>query len=129
MPTAECVRRIVHLFPEVEERLTWDSATFRVRDRIFALLGPEEESVTVRARPAEQYALLTSGARTFSPAPYTGRFSWVWVRLASVDPEQLHELLAEAWHQAAPKHVAARYRGPSANNEGVERYDGRAGRA
>lgn len=121
MPTAAYVRQIVHRLPEVEERLTWDSATFRVRGRMFALLNPKEESVTVKAVPAEQRALLASDDQTFAPASYTGRFGWVRVQLASVDPDQLYELLVEAWHRTAPKRVAAGYSGSFARIEEVQR--------
>jgi len=109
MPTAAYVRRIVRLLPEVEERLAWDSATFRVRGRMFALLSPKEETVTAKASLAEQRALQASDGQTFASAPYTGRFGWVRVQLASVDQDQLHELLVEAWHRTAPEYVTAGY--------------------
>ena len=109
MPTAAYVRQTMLRLPGVEERFTWDSATFRVSGRIFALLNPSEESVTVKASPAEQQALLAADDTTFSSAPYTGRFGWVRVQLASVDPDHLSELLVEAWRRSAPKLVTAGY--------------------
>lgn len=121
MPTAAHVRRIVRRLPEVEECLTWDSATFRVRGRMFALLNPKEESVTVKAALTEQRALLASDDQTFAPAPYTGRFGWVRVRLASVDPDLLCDLLVAAWHRTAPKGVTAGYSGSFACDEEVQR--------
>lgn len=120
MPTAMYVRQVVHQLPEVEERLTWDSATFRVRGRVFALLHPKEESVTVKATPAEQRALLASDDQTFAVARYTGRFGWVRVQLASVDPDQLRELLVEAWHRTAPKRITAGYCGSFGSIEEVQ---------
>jgi hypothetical protein len=107
MITSADVRQMIASLPEVEERHTWDSATFRVSGKIFAMLHPSEQRLTVKASPAEQAALLAVDPNTFSPAPYTGRFGWVRFNLASVTTEQLYELLVEAWRQTAPKRLVA----------------------
>jgi hypothetical protein len=109
MPTAASVRQVALWLPEVVECVTWDSVTFRVRGKMFALLHPDEQSVTVKATPGEQQALIAADAGTFAPAPYVGRFGWVRAQLASVDSTQLRELLIEAWRQTAPKRVVATY--------------------
>ena len=105
MPTSADVREIVMALCEVEERLTWESATFRVCGKIFALLHPTEQSVTVKSSKDEQAALLASDANTFAAAPYTGRFGWVRIRLTSIDADLLNELLVDAWRQVAPRRL------------------------
>ncbi|MHB8574844.1 MAG: MmcQ/YjbR family DNA-binding protein [Dehalococcoidia bacterium] len=89
--------------PEAEERETWGEATFRVRDKIFAML--HAETANVKASLEAQQALVASEPATFSIAPYTGRYGWVSIRLASVDPDELRELLEEAWRRTAPKRL------------------------
>ena len=44
---------------------------------------------------------------TFAPSAYVGRYGWVTVDLARVDPDLLQSLLREAWRRTAPKKLAA----------------------
>jgi hypothetical protein len=63
----------------------------------------------LRTSKQEQEALVGSQPETFAVASYTGRFGWVTVRLATVDPEELRELTIDCWRRTAPKRVVAAY--------------------
>lgn len=106
----EDIRRIALAMPEAEEVLTWGSdATFRVNGKMFVVSAPEAEYATIKASPDEQAALVGSDPETFSIAPYTGRFGWVRVALARVQPDELRELIVAAWRSTAPKKLVAGY--------------------
>jgi len=105
--TAADVRRVATSLPEAVELETWGSATFRVRKRIFAILSSHGDQVVIKATPQEQSLLLASDPETFTYADYVGRFGWVGVRLATVEPAVLAALLTDAWRSTAPKRVAA----------------------
>ena len=109
MITSDELRRLALSLPEAEERETWGEATFRVRDKIFVMLSPSGETAGVKTSPDEQQALVHAEPETFAVAPYTGRFGWVTVRLATVDPEHMRELVTGAWRRTAPKRLAATY--------------------
>lgn len=110
MPTDADVRAISLNLPETDERLTWGShPTFRVRDKIFAILSDDGRSATIKATRAEQAALIATDPDTFGVASHVGRYGWISVRLAGINPDHLYELLVEAWHQTAPKRLAAAY--------------------
>ena len=110
MPTAVDLRAISLSLPQTEERLTWGShPTFRVKDKIFAILSKDGLSASVKATLAEQAALIATDPDTFGVASHVGRFGWVTVQLTRVAPDHLHELLAEAWRQTAPKRLVAAY--------------------
>lgn len=109
MVTVADVHQILSALPETEERLTWDSATFRVRNKIFAMIHPSEQKVTIKAGNSEQAALLAINPETYAPAPYTGRFGWVTIQISSVRLDDLHDLIVEAWRQTAPKRLVATY--------------------
>jgi hypothetical protein len=117
MATAADLRRILAPLPAVEERLTWDTSTFRVRGRIFAMIHPSDQKATVKATRSEQAALITTDPLTFAPAPYTGRFGWVTVRLASVDIDDLHDLIVDAWRQTAPKRLVVSLQAQKGSSE------------
>lgn len=109
MPTLGDVRSMSMNLPEVEEILTWGSdVTFRVRSKIFVIGGEGTDRISVKATPAAQAELLDLDPVTFASAPYTGRFGWVTVDLARVDPIMLEGLLRDAWRSVAPAKLRGR---------------------
>lgn len=95
--------------PEVEEHVTWGTdVNFRVRNRIFVIGGEDATAVTIKASIATQADLLDLDPATFSRAAYVGRYGWVRVDLARVDPAMLEGLLREAWRSAAPARLRDR---------------------
>lgn len=91
--------------PEFEELETWGHPTFRVRGRMFGSLDEETPAATFKASREEQAALLEQDPGTFSVPAYVGTHGWVRIRLAGVDPDQLHEIVVEAWRRTAPARV------------------------
>ena len=106
--TFDDVRRIALALPEAEERVTWETdITFRVRDKIFAIGGEGADRVSIKAGLETQAELVEMDPATFARSAYTGRFGWVTVDLARVEPALLESLLREAWRRTAPKRLAA----------------------
>lgn len=89
--------------PAATQQVTWGDDTLRVGGRIFAIGAAGAGQVSVKAGPEEQSALIAADPRTFSVAPYVGRFGWVRIALDRVDPDELRELLTEAWRRTAPR--------------------------
>jgi hypothetical protein len=111
--TNDDLRKIALALPEVQEKLTWETdITFRVRDKIFAIMGETGSSASIKATLEAQQALIASDPQTFSASAYTGRFGWTTVDLARVDPDELHELVEDAWRRTAPKKLVASFDAP-----------------
>ena len=108
MTTFDDVRRIALALPETEERVTWETdITFRVRDKVFAIGGEGATGVSIKADLETQAELIEMDPRTFAKSAYVGRFGWVTVDLARVDPALLESLLRDAWRRTAPRKLAA----------------------
>jgi hypothetical protein len=108
--TGDDLRRMALDLPAVEEKVAWEvDITFRVRDKIFAIMGPDGEQASIKATLEVQQALVASEPETFSVSHYTGRFGWTTVRLAGVDADELCELIEDAWRRTAPKRLVAAY--------------------
>ena len=105
----EAFRRLCVALPEVEERETWGEATFRVKDKIFAMGSPDGGQVSIKASLDDQAGLVEMDPKTFSVAAYTGRFGWVSVRLQGVGKELAERLVRSAWEQTAPRRVVNDY--------------------
>jgi hypothetical protein len=111
VPTGEEFRAVALSLPETEERETWGRPTFRVRNRVFAVLGADPSSGTVKATKAAQAALVGSDPAIFSVPPYFGVHGWVAIDLAAVDPTELRELVTEAWAMTAPRRLVRDHEG------------------
>ncbi|WP_457029757.1 MmcQ/YjbR family DNA-binding protein [Kitasatospora sp. P5_F3] len=96
--------------PRATERLTWESTvTLRVGEKIFAMGTPDSGTVTVKASKEDQAELLAAEPEVYSSAPYVGRHGWVLVRLVGVDPDELRDLLTDAWRSIAPKRLVREF--------------------
>jgi hypothetical protein len=87
----------------------WGHPTLRVNNKMFASGSPESTRMSVKASTVEQAELIASDPETYQAAAYTGRYGWVTVDLSRVDPDELRELLVEAWKRTAPKRLVATY--------------------
>jgi hypothetical protein len=102
---ADAARTLALALPEAEEKETWGHPTFRVRDRMFMTLAAEGGHATVKATKDAQAALVGSEPETFYVPAYVGQHGWVGIVLDRVDPEELAELVEDAWRMTAPKRV------------------------
>lgn len=113
MMTPEAFQQLALSLPGAEERETWGHPTFRVRDKIFASMGVGTNGVGVtagvKASLEEQADLIARYPETFAVARYTGRYGWVSVKLATVDPVLMQRLIISAWRKTAPKRLVKEY--------------------
>jgi len=101
----DTVRRIALSMPDAEERETWETATFRVRNKIFVMFSEKERHLWVKSTHDEQTALVSMDEETFFVPPYVGPSGWVGVVINRVDPSEMRELITEAWRMTAPKRL------------------------
>jgi hypothetical protein len=99
------LRKVALALPEAEERETWETATFRVRNKIFAMCSEHERHVWIKATFDEQRALVAMDPDAFFVPPYFGSKGWVGVVLAKADADEVAELVTEAWRMTAPKRL------------------------
>ena len=109
------LREICLSFPEAREQEAWGHPTFRVRDKIFAACGNEEErlSMTCKAPPGAQEVLVATDPERFFRPAYVGHRGWIGVRLAPpIDWDQITDLVEESYRMTAPKRLSARLDSP-----------------
>ncbi|MFF4824772.1 MmcQ/YjbR family DNA-binding protein [Streptomyces sp. NPDC001312] len=103
MPDAHDVRRIALSLPDTTEKIAWSMPTFRVAGKMFATLPEEETSIAVRCPKEERDELVLAEPEKFWIAGHEAQFAWVRVRLAALeDEDELRDILADSWRQAAP---------------------------
>jgi hypothetical protein len=100
---AATVRRFALSLPDAEERETWETATFRVRGKIFAMFSERERHVWIKSNHDEQRALVAMDDEAWFVPPYVGPSGWVGAVLSKADGDEVRELLVEAWRMTATK--------------------------
>jgi hypothetical protein len=110
MATLDDVRRIAMSLPRTSEHLIGDHVKFRVGRIVYASVSPDEERLGFGFPKDERAALVASEPDKFMmPLRSDERYQWVRARLPVLDPEELRELLIDAWCMVVPKKVAASY--------------------
>jgi hypothetical protein len=107
MATTESdVREIALALPETEERPSYGTPGFRVKDRLFARLREPGVLLVRCADEGEKDFLLRADPAKFFTTPHYDGHPSVLVRLDAVDRDELAELLTDAWRVRAPKRLA-----------------------
>lgn len=87
----------------------WGHPTLRYGDKMFASGSAESTYASVKASLEEQAELIASAPDVYAKSAYTGRFGWVRVDLTKADPDELRQVVVEAWRRTAPKRVVKAY--------------------
>ena len=112
MATTDDVRRIATALPRTTEHLIRDRVKFRVGSLVYVALSRDEELMGFAFPKDERAALVASDPDRFlMPIDSDLRYHWVRVRLATVDVDELRELVEDAWRMVVPKRLAREHLG------------------
>jgi hypothetical protein len=95
--------------PEVllKESTTWTNITFKGKG--FAWVNHPENRAMIKAHQDEREALLATAPEVYEAGWATNSTAWVRVQLERADPEEVYELLEEAWRMTATKQAIKAY--------------------
>ena len=109
----ERLRAICMRLPDVQEKEAWGDPTWRVRDRIFAMLkrGDGRPSVWLKAPEGAQEVLVGAEPARFFRPPYVGHKGWVGIRLDQgpdwpLDWDEVARQVRRSYRLIAPKRLA-----------------------
>src|SRR5271166_5928241 len=99
----DAIREFCLAFPAATEKLqSGDDLCFKIRGKIFAIVGPDNPRLCFKCTP-ETFAELIE-REDIRPAPYVGRYKWVMLdRLDAVGWDELRELIGESYEMVAAK--------------------------
>ena len=110
MPTWDDVVAIATRLPGVELTTSYGTPSLKVAGGFMCRLRTDPDALVLRVVDlGEREALLQGQPEAFFTTPHYDGHPAVLVRLEAVDPEELAELLEEAWRLRAPKRVIAAY--------------------
>jgi hypothetical protein len=110
MVTVDDVRQLALRLPRTEEALVRDRVKFRIGRIVYLSLSADETSMGFAFPKQERAALVEAEPAKFHlPIPSDMRYNWVRAWLAALQPDELHELVLDAWSMCVPKKVSAAY--------------------
>ncbi len=124
MATWDDVRRIALALPETSERLSRDLRQWRVKDKLFVwerplrradleALGDDAPDGPILGARVEHLvakeALLANDAGVFFTTRHFDGYPAILVRLDRIAPDDLDEVIVEAWLARAPRRLVAAY--------------------
>jgi hypothetical protein len=112
MVTVEEIRAFARTLPRSYEAIVRDRLKFRVGRIVYAALSRDETTMGFGYPKDERAALVEAEPeKFFLPGPADMRYQWVCCWLAAIDPDEMRELLLDAWTMCVPKSVSAAFRG------------------
>ncbi|MFL6003010.1 MAG: MmcQ/YjbR family DNA-binding protein [Nocardioides sp.] len=91
----------------LKEYRHWTSITFRGRG--FAWVDHTKDTAMVKSTHSEREAMIGSDPETFAAGWASRSTAWVSIELRAADPEEVFEILADAWRMTATKKAVAAY--------------------
>jgi hypothetical protein len=122
--TWDDVRRIALALPETSERVSREHRQWKVKDKLFVwerplrradleALGDDAPEGPILGARVEHLgakeALLADDPGVYFTTPHFDGYPAILVRLDEIGPEELNELIVEAWLVRAPRRLAASY--------------------
>jgi hypothetical protein len=106
------VRAVALGLPRTQEHLIRDRIKFRVGRIVYVAISADETTMGFAFPREERDGLIASAPGTFFlPIPSELRFHWVESCLAELEPEEMTELVVDAWRMVVPKRVAREHLG------------------
>ena len=103
------VRQFARAMPGAEEGASHDPLAFRVRGKLFVWLHESGDSVAIKIDDKDRMKRVEADPETFYITDHYLRYPIMLVRLATVDADDLRELVEESWRRCAPKRLIAAF--------------------
>ena len=112
MTDSDAVRRVGLALPRVYEREVRGRWKLKVKQIVFVAFSRDETLMGFGFPREEREHLVSSRPETFQlPSPGDMRYQWVVADMAALDPDEMEELVIDAWRMCVPKGVARTFLG------------------
>ena len=104
------LRDICLALSEAAEKVTWETPTFRIRDKIFAMVDNMDlrAGVWCKAPSGAQAILMSAAPERFFRPPYVGHKGWIGIRLdGDPDWDEVAVLISRSYRMTAPKRLVS----------------------
>lgn len=104
------VLRLAKKFPGVEESLSYNTLSLKVKGKILSRLRTEAEgALALICDFVDREMLLQAAPETFLITDHYASYPMILIRLDKILPEALPDLIERAWRMRAPKKLVQEY--------------------
>jgi len=103
------VTRLAMKLPGMEISSSYGTPSLKVKGRFLSRLKEDGETFALRIAFVVRDHLLRTSPETFFITDHYRDYPAVLIRLATIDPVVLEQLLEDAWREAAPKKLLQQY--------------------
>ena len=107
--TFETVREIAGGLPGAVEGMSYGTPAFHVGKSLFVRKHQDDESLVVKIDHDQRTMRIKADPHTFYITEHYLNYPWILVRLATVERDDLRDLLEDAWRLAAPARTVAAF--------------------
>src|SRR2546421_3738648 len=98
--TFETVRQIAQTLPGAEESTSYGTPAFKVKGKLFARFHQGGEALVVSVDFEQREEMMNTSPEKFYITDHYLKYPWVLVRMSSVTPDELRDLLVGSWRRA-----------------------------
>jgi hypothetical protein len=105
-------QRIVQIateLPDTEPSESWGAPSVKTRGKMLLRRHEEQGLIVLKVGKEDRDALNAERPETFIVTPHFQNYTYMLVRTADLDDEELRELIIEGWRLLVPKTVAKAY--------------------
>jgi len=110
--TYETVREIARELPGAVEGTSYGTPAFHFGKKLFVRKHQDGESLVVKIDFDQRTMRMRADPETFYITDHYRDYPWILVRLATVAPDDLRDLLHDAWRLSAPARLLSNPDGP-----------------
>ncbi len=107
--TFDTVREIARGLPGAVEGTSYGTPAFHVGKSLFVRKHQDDESLVIKIEQQQRTMRMKADPDTFYITDHYLNYPWILVRLATVELDDLRDLLEDAWRLAAPARAVASY--------------------
>jgi hypothetical protein len=97
--TFDTVRDIAETLPDAEESTSYGTPAFKVKGKLFARFHQGGEALVVSVDFEQREEMMKTSPEKFYITDHYLNYPWVLVRMSSVTPDELRDLLIGSWRR------------------------------
>jgi hypothetical protein len=108
MVTVDEIRRVARALPRTEEYVLRGRLKYRVGRIVYLALSADETELGFGFPKEERAGLVASEPdKFFLPRTSDLRYNWAQAWLSALEPDELREIVVDAWRMVVPKRLSA----------------------
>ncbi|HJT35273.1 MAG TPA: MmcQ/YjbR family DNA-binding protein [Pirellulales bacterium] len=108
----DTVRAIARELPGAVERTSYGTPAFYVGKTLFARQHQDGKFLVIRMQPEQRALRVKADPETYFVTEHYVNYPLILVRMATIEQDELRDLITEAWRLAGGKPHSTRRRGP-----------------